>query len=328
MESKEIVRTTFKTIISLSIGFVLLWLIYRKMDLNDILEVMRTGVRYDILIGSLFFGLAANIMRAIRWKLLINAMGEKPRTINIIWAVLGNYTINLILPRMGEVWRCAMIKKYDKISFTKLIGTLLVDRVSDVVAIGFITLMIMIFNIQFFTDFFHDNPNLMDGFIHLIQSPWLYIVTFGLCIFIYMLFRYMGHLSFIVRIKAVLKDVYEGFYTIIGLKHKEVFIIETILIWVGYFIFFYSTFYAFSFTKDLGIVVGLITFTMGSIAIAVPVQGGIGPWHFMVIASLVLFGVDPNEAAAFALIVHTTQTLWTTLVGLVGVVALPMMNEK
>ena len=67
---------------------------------------------------------------------------------------------------------------------------------------------------------------------------------------------------------------------------------------------------------------------MGSIAIAVPVQGGIGPWHFMVIASLVLFGVDPNEAAAFALIVHTTQTLWTALVGLVGVVALPMMNEK
>ena len=210
MDSKEIVRTIFKTIISLSIGFVLLWLIYRKVNLDDILEVMRTGVRYDILIGSLFFGLAANIMRAIRWKLLINAMGEKPRTINIIWAVLGNYTINLILPRMGEVWRCAMIKKYDKISFTKLIGTLLVDRVSDVVAIGFITLMIMIFNIQFFTDFFQNNPNLMDGFIHLIQSPWLYIIAFGICIVVYTLFRYMGHLSFIIRIKAVLKDVYEG----------------------------------------------------------------------------------------------------------------------
>ena len=328
MESKEIARTTLKTIISLSIGFILLWLIYRKVNLDAVLEVMRTGVRYDILVGSLFFGLAANIMRAIRWKLLINAMGEKPRTINIIWAVLGNYTINLILPRMGEVWRCAMIKKYDKISFTKLIGTLLVDRVSDVVAIGIITLLIMVFNVQFFTDFFSNNPTLMDGLIQLIQSPWLYLITFGFGIVIYILFRYMGHLSLIIRIKAVLKDIYEGLYTIIRLKHKEVFILETILIWVGYFIFFYSTFYAFSFTKDLGIVVGLITFTMGSIAIAVPVQGGIGPWHFMVIASLVLFGVDPNEAAAFALIVHTTQTLWTALVGLVGVVALPMMNEK
>ena len=83
-----------------------------------------------------------------------------------------------------------------------------------------------------------------------------------------------------------------------------------------------------TFTKDLGIVVGLITFTMSSIGVAVPVQGGIGPWHFMVIATLVCFGVNENGAAAFALVVHTVQTVWTGLCGLFGVVALPLTNRE
>ena len=65
-----------------------------------------------------------------------------------------------------------------------------------------------------------------------------------------------------------------------------------------------------------------------SIGVAVPVQGGIGPWHFMVIATLVCFGVNENDAAAFALVVHTVQTVWTGLCGLFGVVALPLTNRE
>ena len=112
------------------------------------------------------------------------------------------------------------------------------------------------------------------------------------------------------------------------MEHKARFLMETILIWAGYFCYFYITFYAFDFTRDLGISVGLIAFTMSSIGVAVPVQGGIGPWHFMVIATLVCFGVNENDAAAFALVVHTVQTVWTGLCGLFGVVALPLTNRK
>ena len=82
---------------------------------------------------------------------------------NVIYAVLGNYAVNLVLPRVGEVWRCGMITKYDKISFTKLLGTLLIDRVSDTIMVGLITLMIFIFNISFFTSFFAKNPALLEG---------------------------------------------------------------------------------------------------------------------------------------------------------------------
>ena len=96
---------------------------------------------------------------------------------------------------------------------------------------------------------------------------------------------------------------------------------------MGYFFYFYITFYAFDFTADLGITVGLIAFTMSSIAVAVPVQGGIGPWHFMVIASLMCFGVRETDAAAFALVVHTVQTVWLALTGVSGVIAFAVMKK-
>ena len=112
------------------------------------------------------------------------------------------------------------------------------------------------------------------------------------------------------------------------MKKKGLFLLETILIWSGYFFYFYITFYASDFPKDLGISIGLIAFTMSSIGVAVPVQGGIGPWHFMVIATLVCFGVGKDDAAAFALVVHTIQTVWVIVCGLFGIVALPITNKK
>ena len=138
----------------------------------------------------------------------------------------------------------------------------------------------------------------------------------------------MSNFTLVQKAKGMLKNIWTGMKSIWYMEHKMRFVIETLLIWGGYFCYFYITFYAFEFTKDLGIVVGLITFTMSSIGVAVPVQGGIGPWHFMVIATLVCFGVNENDAAAFALVVHTVQTVWTGLCGLFGVVALPLTNRE
>ena len=125
-----------------------------------------------------------------------------------------------------------------------------------------------------------------------------------------------------------MKNIWTGIRSVWVMKSKGLFLIQTLLIWTGYFFYFYITFYAFDFTRDLGMSVGLIAFTMSSIGLAVPVQGGIGPWHFMVISTLVCFGVNENDAAAFALVVHTVQTVWTGICGLAGVVALPLTNKN
>ena len=328
MDFKSILRTFLKIILPLAFGCLLLWFLYRKMDITEIWRVVKEGVRYDIILVSLLFGLFANIVRGLRWGLLISSLGERFKMSNVIYAVLGNYAVNLVLPRVGEVWRCGMITKYDKISFTKLLGTLLIDRVSDTIMVGLITLMIFIFNISYFTSFFAKNPALLEGFQSMFNSIWIYVAVIIFVAVIWFVFTYMSNFTLVQKAKGMLKNVWTGMKSIWYMEHKMRFVIETLLIWGGYFCYFYITFYAFDFTKDLGIVVGLITFTMSSIGVAVPVQGGIGPWHFMVIATLVCFGVNENDAAAFALVVHTVQTVWTGLCGLFGVVALPLTNRE
>lgn len=218
--------------------------------------------------------------------------------------------------------------KYDKIPFTKLLGTLLIDRVSDTIMVGLITLSIVIFNFDFFGSFFAKNPALLDGFYSMFNSIWIYAIVVFFIVGGWFIFRYMSNFTLVKKAKDMLNNIWTGIKSVWVMKNKSLFIAETLLIWIGYFIYFYITFFAFDFTENLGISVGLIAFAMGSIAVAVPVQGGIGPWHFMVIATLVCFGVNENDAAAFALVVHTVQTIWTGLCGLVGVVALPIINKE
>lgn len=328
MDFKNILRTTLKILLPLVFGCLLLWFLYRKMDVTEIWRVVREGVRYDIILFSLLFGLGANVVRGLRWGLLIRSLGERFKMSNAVYAVLGNYAVNLVLPRVGEVWRCGIVTKYDKISFSKLLGTLLIDRVSDTITVGLITLMIFIFNINFFTSFFAKNPALLDGFRAMFNSIWIYVAAIVLVAGIWFVFTYMSNFTLVQKAKDMLRNVWTGMKSVWLMEQKVRFLVDTLLIWAGYFCYFYITFYAFDFTRDLGISVGLIAFTMSSIGVAVPVQGGIGPWHFMVIATLVCFGVNENDAAAFALVVHTMQTVWTGLCGLFGIVALPLTNRK
>ena len=327
MDFKSILRTFVKVVLPLGFGFLLLWWLFREMDLTEIWNVIRHGVRYDIILFSLLFGLFANIVRGLRWGLLIETLGVRFKRSNAVNAVLGNYAVNLVLPRVGEVWRCGIVAKYDKISFSKLLGTLLIDRVSDTIMVGTITLFIFIFNLDFFISFFAKNPALLEGFHAMLNSIWIYALAIGLVILVWFVFKYMSRFTLVRKAKELLLNVWAGMKSIWLMDKKWLFLVQTLLIWSGYFCYFYITFYAFDFTRELGIGVGLIAFTMSSIGVAVPVQGGIGPWHFMVIATLVCFGVNENDAAAFALVVHTVQTVWTGLCGLGGIVALPLTNK-
>ncbi|MDR1402785.1 MAG: flippase-like domain-containing protein [Tannerellaceae bacterium] len=328
MNYKKLLSITVKVFLPLLLGLLLLWFLYRKMDFSEIWLVIKKGIRYEILLLSLVFGLFANIVRGFRWGLLIDSIGERFKTVNVVYAVLGNYAINYILPRVGEVWRCGVITKYEKIPFTKLIGTLLIDRMADTFIVGLLTCFIFTFNISFFHRFFDRNPELLEGFRQNFSLLWILAGVVILVAAGWFTFSCFGHLTPVQKAKEMLRNIWEGMKSVWVLKKKIRFIIQTLLIWGGYFLFFYITFYAFDFTRHLGVRIGLIAFTMSSIAVAVPIQGGIGPWHFMVISTLVIFGVNENDAAAAALVVHTIQTVWTALCGLFAIIALPIVNKE
>ena len=318
-----------KVFLPLSLGIILLWYLYRNQNLSEIMNIIKKDVRYDIILLSLIFGLLGNMIRGWRWCILIDSLGNRIRRFNAIYSVIGNYAINLALPRVGEIWRCGVISKYEKIPFTKLLGTLFVDRIMDTFVVGLLTLCLSIFNIRFFRNFFSENPPLFIEMLYtMLSSVWFYIGIVLLALSIWFVFVGLKHLSFVQKAVGLLKNVLEGFKSLWKNKHKGRFFVETFLIWGCYFTYFYITFFAFDFTKDLGLRIGLIAFAMSSIGVAVPVQGGIGVWHFMVMSTLVAFGVDKSDAGAFALVVFTVQTLWVALVGLFGVAALPIVNKK
>ncbi|MDR1357517.1 MAG: flippase-like domain-containing protein [Tannerellaceae bacterium] len=327
MRFKSVLNNIVKIFLPLLLGCLLLWFLYRKMDFSDIWGVVKRGVRYDIILFSLLFGLAANMVRGWRWGLLIDTLGQRYRMRNLIYAVLGNYAINFVLPRVGEVWRCGIITKYEKISFPKLLGTLLIDRVTDTFAVGAMTLFLFVFNFGFFKSFFARNPELM------ITAPddssvlWILLSCLIVAVAVWFTFTRLAHLSLVKKAKGLLSNVWEGMRSLWLMERKWLFLLQTVMIWALYYLFFYVTFYAFDFTRELGPVAGLFAFTMSSIGVAVPIQGGIGPWHFMVIASLMCFGVKETDAAAFALVVHTTQSVWTAVCGLYGIAALPIANK-
>lgn len=326
---KSISLQLLKTVVPLAFGILIFWLIFRKLDIQEILSILKSDVNFRFILLSLPFGLLANIVRAYRWDLLIQPLGYNPKKSNLIYAVLGNYGVNLVFPRLGEVWRCTMITRYEKISFTKLFGTLITDRLADTISVAFIVIISVIMNLPYFREFFILHPEVFDAFYNIITSIWLYTGIAIIVVIIWIGFVFFKEHPIVRKTKDMLYHIWEGISSIMKMKEKNLFMLYTVLIWFGYYLYFYICFYAFPFTENLGWNRGLIAFGMSSVSMAVPVQGGIGAWHAMVVAVLMGFGLSSTDAGAFALCVHTIQSiLFTGLFGLFGVLALPIANRK
>lgn len=325
---KKRLKTALKVMLPLSLGLLLLWLLYRNMDIEALLDTLKTDANFWVIAMASLFGTLGNTFRGWRWQILNKKLDPEVSTLTSILTIHGNYMVNMALPRLGEVWRCAAMSKYSNIGFSKLFGTLLVDRAFDVVAIVALLMIGMVLNLGFFGNFFAENPDFVLGLQRLFSSTWFYVILIGLIVVSVFLYYGMRNTRAWEKLKSTLMSVLEGWKTVNTMDQKWLFHLLTVAIWGSYFLQFYLTFFAFSFTKDLTVAEGLLTFVMCSIGVLAPVQAGIGAWHFMVIYSFVAFGIAEADAQNFALIVHAFQgIIWTTVVGLVSIALLPVVNR-
>jgi uncharacterized protein (TIRG00374 family) len=319
--------SALKTVLSLLLGLLIIWMMYRNTDLGELWQIAKSGNL--VIIGiSLIFGLLGNILRGLRWELFVNSLGYRPPRASIVYATLGNYAVNFVLPRAGDVWRCGVVSKYDKIPFGKTVETFLVDKVIDVLAGLLVIFVSVALYIDFFISYFHDNPQFAENMSDFFSSAWIRLLLVALLLVVILLLTVFRKKPFMVKISKLLYTVKYDLKMIGKMKEKWRIIIYTILIWFCFYLYFYICFFAFDFTKELGPLAGLIVFAMTNIGISVPVQGGIGPWHFMVISSLVVLGVAENQALAFAGAVFTIQSVWQILYGLFGVFTLPYVKRE
>ncbi len=326
-KEKISIKKILQIIIPLLIGVAILWLLYRNTNFEEMWETIKDA-NFPILLFSLLFGLLGNVIRGFRWKLLIEPLGYNPKNSNLAYSVMGNYAVNFILPRAGELWRCGIIAKEEKIPFSRLFGTMILDRICDTITVALIVLLACVFNVNFFLSYLQDNEALLQSIKDFFTAWQLYLTIILIILFFYSIFKIFRNTKPIIKTKEFFKNTGSDLKKIWKMNKKKRFILYTVGIWGSYFLYFYITFFAFNFTKDLGITAGLIAFAISSISMGLPTNGGIGAWHLAVTASLVLYGVAKSSAEAFAFGVFALQSLFIILSGVYGMVALAIQNRN
>ncbi|MDR2469361.1 MAG: flippase-like domain-containing protein [Tannerella sp.] len=311
-----------KIIIPLMLGMIILYFLYAKTDFGQLwTSILETN--WTVLTCSLIFGLSGNLIRGMRWDLLIRPLGYRPRKSNLIYAVLGNYAVNFALPRAGEIWRCGVVAKKEKIPLVKLIGTLIVDRLFDMLMVALIFLLAISVNAKVFYRNMHEF-NLPSFLV----SPSFYgilALLLLLAVSTLMFFRK----NFIVRkILSFFVSLWKDLLQIRRMEHKMRFVGYTLGIWISYFLYFYITFYAFDFTAELGLAAGIFVFAVSSLSMGIPSNGGLGPWQAAIVFGLLAFRIDLIQAKTFATVVFTYQSLWTVLCGLFGIAMFSIRNGR
>lgn len=326
-KKSSLLNNLIKVVLPLGLGIAIIYYLISKIDPSQLWEILKDA-NWGILLFSLLFGLLGNTIRGYRWALFITPLGYSPKISNLNYAIYGGYAVNFALPRAGEIWRCGVIAKEDNIPFSKLFGTMILDRIFDTITVAIISLVAFLFNMQFFLTQLEQNQTTFNTISGIFKSPLLYLAIGAAIITTYIVFRFFKENVIVRKIKGFLSSIASDLKAIWKMNTKGRVFLYTIGIWGSYFCYFYITFFAFNFTADLGITAGLIAFALSSISMGVPSNGGLGPWQIAVIASLSLYGVDKLHATAFATGVFAVQSIWVIICGLFGIAMLALKKQK
>ncbi len=308
-------QNIFKIILPLLLGGGILYWMYRGFNFESIKDVMFYEMNWTWMLLSFPFGILAQAFRGWRWQQTLDPVGEKTRKSVTVNSIFLSYAASLLVPRIGEFTRCGVLKRWDGISFSKAIGTVVTERAVDSLVVLMVTGSTLLFQMSIFGTFFKRTGTSLDSILERFSLTG-YLVT-ALCGIAVLLLLYwlLKRLYIYNKVKATLSSIWEGVMSLRKVKNLPLFLLFTIGIWLSYFLHYYLTFFCFDFTADLGIGCALVSFVVGSIAVIVPTPNGAGPWHFAVKTMLILYGVADEQALYFVLIVHTVQTLLVIALG-------------
>jgi len=322
-------KKLFRILLFLAAGILIFIYIYKDLQFNKIEDALHT-LDYKWIVLSGLFGLLSHFIRALRWNLLIEPLSHKPGLTNTYLAVLVLYLFNILIPRGGEVARCTVISRYEKIPFTKLFGTVVSERLADLMTFFLIVIVLLLWDVSYFHELLNNNPSLAGGLEKLSRNGVVFlVVAFVLGVIGVLLFKYTraGNKSRNV-VGKILSHFREGLQTIRQSRHKGLFVVYTLLIIFLWLMMLYVVFFAYEPTSHLSLQVAVITFALSSFAFMLPIQAGLGAWHFIVIQCLLLFGIGIDHGSVFALVAHTFTNLIFLVAGTLAFVLLPVVNNR
>ncbi len=310
------------------LGVAILWWMYRGFDWTQLTDSLHDK-RVWLWVGlSMPFGILAQLFRAQRWQMTLEPLGHRVRLRTCLNAVFLSYASSLLVPRVGEVLRCGVLRRYEGVPFSQSVGTVVTERVVDMVLVLLIALGTFVMQIGTFHEFFARTGVSLSGLLERFTSAgWGVTVLCGVvgtlaCVFV------ARRLAIFSRTRGVLRDLFDGASSVFRMRRWGVYLCYSFGIWSAYFLDIFITIQGFEFSAHLGWSVALGAFVVGCFAVLVPTPNGAGPWHFAVKTVLLLYGVAGADGAAFVLIVHTLQTLLVALLGLYAMVALAFIRPR
>lgn len=325
---KKTLQNILKIAFPLLIAGGILFYMYRDFDFAEAKHIFLHEMNIWWLLATVIPITLSHVMRGLRWLITLEPLGYRPKAADSIDSIFIAYASSVVVPRVGEVSRCAVLSKYDNVPFSKALGTLVAERLVDMLVVAMFVLVMLMTQFSEFMSLFEKtgtNGASLTGFL---TSPKTYIILGGVIGACAVLWIWMRKSAFYGRVKNTVRGFVDGLLSLRTMRRKGLFLVYTLAIWAGYFFEFYIAFFCFPFTAELSIVQALVTFAAISLAIIIPTPNGAGPWHFVVISMMTLYGVSQTDASSFALIVHAFQTLGVVLLGAYGWVALQVRNRK
>ena len=320
----------FQYVFFLGLGIFLLWLTLRKSDWNAILQDL-SDAEYIYLLPATLMLLVSHFIRGLRWKILMEPLGYKPSTINTFFAVMIGYWANLAVPRLGEILKCTILARYEKVPADKLVGTILAERAFDVISllvIFFITIFIQYDIIGDFTartlgSFFQSGAG---GLSMVKVGIAIGIVILLIAITVYILKKYREH-KLISKIRTIMKGIWQGLISVRYIRNKGLFFLYTALIWALYLLSTYMGFFAMRDMSQYGIKAAFSALSFGSLGMIIPSPGGIGSFQYAVQQVMVLYGITPEKGLSLGMLIWIAQTGIIIIFGTICFLLLPIINK-
>lgn len=320
---KKGILNAIKTIAPLILGAALIYIPYSGFtpDERDLIYESIKGANYNYVLIGVFLAFISHLSRAWRWNYMLTTISKKPKFITNVIAIGAGYAINLIIPRGGEIARAGVVKTFNDIPMDKAIGTIIAERVLDLVLLLSISVVAVALASEEMLPFLTNRLHQINSHISWLQL--LFCIT-GLLIVSILSYWILRKSSFFARLKSFVTGLKIGFSSIWKMEKKWSYLGHTLFIWTLYVLMFYITFFSVPGFNDISWAAVLCAFVAGSFAVAF-VNGGFGAYPFLIAQVLMLFGYSETLGTSIGWILWLSQT---ALVITYGAISLIMISFK
>jgi uncharacterized protein (TIRG00374 family) len=270
-------------------------------------------------------------VRAIRWRLLIKSLGYNPSKANTFFAVMIGYIVNQAVLRLGEVMKCTVLARYEKVPADKLVGTIILERLIDAITLVVVLVVTIIIQPSLYDELlatiFHArgaaDGKKIPGYVFL-------LIIFGIVILgivLWMLIKKKNFNDLVIAIKKIIRRVWEGISAIQHLRKRKLFLLYTVILWALYLGGGYIGFFALQETEHYGIREAFSVLSAGSVGMTIT-PGGIGGYAYLLEQVMQVYGLSEGVALAFGWLLWLSNTGVIIIGGLFSFVALPLFNKK